>query len=115
MSAILASVQRGEASQTDLETLLKRAQTVTDQNRCYLPVGAQVMVGSTVEAYVDEFVATVQRGEPTPADLPTPLIDWIDDDTGAVTYHPRYHLKRTDWSYSDEDPSAQRLAAVRDS
>ena len=113
MSAILASVQRGEATQTDLETLLKRAQTVTDQNRCYLPVGAQVMVGSTVEAFVDEFVATVQRGEPTPADLPTPLIEWIDDDTGEVAHHSRYHLKRTDWSYSDEDPGAERLAAIR--
>jgi NADH-quinone oxidoreductase subunit F len=114
MSAILTSVQHGEASQTDLETLLKRAQTVTDQNRCYLPVGAQVMVGSTVEAFVDEFVACVQAGKPTPADLPTPLIEWIDDDTGEVAYHPRYHLKRTDWSYSDEDPSAERLAAIRE-
>src|SRR5690606_17678310 len=77
MGAILAKVQRGEGRQTDLENLLKRTRTVTDQNRCFLPVGSQIMVGSTVEAFVDEFVATVERGEPTPAGLPTPLIESI--------------------------------------
>ncbi len=114
MAAILARIQRGEAEQTDLETLLKRSHTVTDQNRCYLPVGAQLMVGSTVERFVDEFVATVERGEPTPADLPTPLVEHIDEDTGAVTFPSRYHLKQTDWSYADVDPRAQRLDAIRD-
>jgi NADH-quinone oxidoreductase subunit F len=113
MAELLAKVQRGEGSQTDLETLLRRNQTVTDQNRCFLPVGSQLVVGSTVQAFVDEFVDTVERGEPTPADLPTPLIEHIDHDTGEVTYHERYHLKHHDWSYADEDPGAQRLDAIR--
>jgi len=113
MAEILAKVQRGEATQTDLEALLRRSHTVTDQNRCYLPVGSQLLVGSTVEAFVDEFVATVQAGEPTPADLPTPLIDAIDEDTGEVRYHERYHLRQLDWSYSDEDPTQVRLDALR--
>lgn len=113
MAAILAKAQRGEADQTDLETLLKRSHTVTDQNRCYLPVGAQLLVGSTVERFVDELVATVERGEPTPADLPTPLIESIDEDTGTVAYAPRYHLKQPDWSYADEDPGEQRMDAIR--
>jgi len=113
MAAILAKVQRGEAQQTDLETLLKRSHTVTDQNRCFLPVGSQIMVGSTVEAFVDEFVDTVERGEPTPADLPTPLVEEIDENNGDVTYHERYHLKQADWSYADEDPGAERLDALR--
>ena len=113
MAELLATVQRGEGTQTDLEALLRWTHTVTDQNRCYLPVGSQVVVGSTVERFVDEFVTTVQRGEPTPADLPTPLIETIDADTGEVVYHPRYHLKRADWSYADEDPREQRLDAIR--
>ncbi len=113
MADILARVQRAEASQTDLESLLRRSHTVTDQNRCYLPVGSQLVVGSTVEAFVDEFVATVEAGEPTPADLPTPLIEAIDGDTGEVRYHERYHLRQLDWSYSDEDPTEERLAALR--
>jgi NADH-quinone oxidoreductase subunit F len=112
MDEILAKVQRGEAEQTDLEALLRRSHTVTDQNRCYLPVGSQLLVGSTVEAFVEEFVATVERGEPTPGGVPVPLIDHLDEATGEVTYHPRYHLKQPDWSYADEDPGDERLRAI---
>jgi NADH-quinone oxidoreductase subunit F len=112
IAELLARAQRGEADQGDLETILKRAQTVTDQNRCYLPVGSQLLIGSTIEAFVDEFVATVEAGEPTPQDVPVPLIEHIDEDTGEVRYHPRYHLKQADWSYADEDPGAARIRAV---
>jgi len=110
----LAKVQRGEATQADLETLLRRSHTVTDGNRCFLPVGSQLLVASTMQAFVDEFVATVERGEPTPDDVPTPLVDHIDEADGEVTYHPRYHLKRSDWSYADTDPRDERLAAIRE-
>jgi NADH-quinone oxidoreductase subunit F len=112
MDEVLRKVQRGQATQTDLEALLRRSHTVTDQNRCYLPVGSQLLVGSTVQAFVDEFVATVERGEPTPGDVPVPLIDHLDEATGEVTYHPRYHLKQPDWSYADEDPGEERLRAI---
>ena len=114
MAELLAKVQRGEAQQTDLESLLRWSQTVTDSNRCYLPVGSQLVVGSTVQAFVDELVDTVDAGVPTPADLPTPLIEHIDEDSGEVTYHDRYHLKQLDWSYADEHPGALRLEAIRD-
>ncbi|GGI07858.1 NADH-ubiquinone oxidoreductase-F iron-sulfur binding region domain-containing protein [Egicoccus halophilus] len=110
----LAKVQRGEATQADLETLLRRSHAVTDGNRCYLPVGSQLLVASTMQAFVEEFVATVERGEPTPDDVPVPLVDHIDEATGEVTFHPRYHLKRSDWSYADADPRDERLAAIRD-
>ncbi|MEX1177020.1 MAG: NADH-ubiquinone oxidoreductase-F iron-sulfur binding region domain-containing protein [Nitriliruptor sp.] len=113
MDAILSAMQRGEATQTDLERLLIRSHTVTDQNRCYLPVGSQALVGSAVEAFVEEFTETVAAGRPTPGDLPVPLIDHIDEATGTVTYHERYHLKRADWSYEGTDPGAERLAALR--
>jgi NADH-quinone oxidoreductase subunit F len=109
---LLGRIQRGEGDRADLETILKRNETVTDQNRCYLPVGTQLLVGSTIEAYVDEFVATVESGEPTPQDVPVPLIEDIDEDTGEVTYHQRYHLKQPDWSYADEDPGDARARAV---
>ncbi|MBW3619370.1 MAG: SLBB domain-containing protein [Actinobacteria bacterium] len=109
---LLAKVDRGEGTQTDLEEILKRTHTVTDQNRCYLPVGEQIMVGSTVERFVDEFVAHAGTPCPSDRDVPTPLIDDIDEDTGEVTYHPRYHLKQADWSYADEEPADERLSAI---
>lgn len=114
MTDVLRSAQRAEATQTDLERMLKRNQTVTDLNRCFLPVGAQLLVGSTVQAFADEIAGTVERGETTPADLPTPLIEDIDEDTGEVTYHPRYHLKQADWSYADVEPVSERREALRD-
>jgi NADH-quinone oxidoreductase subunit F len=113
IAEILASIQAGTADDADLERLVRRTHTITDQNRCFLPVGAQQVVMSTLDAFIDEFIATIDRGEPTPADLPTPLIDHIDHATGEVTYHPRYHLKRSDWSYADADPVEQRLASLR--
>ena len=115
MWELLHRCQVGEATQNDLETILKRTHTVTDQNRCYLPVGAQATIASTIGEFVDEFVATVEKGEPTPDDVPVPLIDDIDEDSGTVTYHPRYHLKQLDWSYADEDPVEERRRAVRES
>jgi NADH:ubiquinone oxidoreductase subunit F (NADH-binding) len=113
MAETLAAIQAGLGSRTDLESLLRRSVTVTDQNRCYLPVGSQLLVQSTIAAFEDELIATVDAGNPTPADLPTPLILEIDEDAGTVHYHDRYHLKQVDWSYADEDPGAQRLDAIR--
>ena len=109
MDDIFQRIQRGQGTMTDLEALAKRSRYVTDANRCFLPVGAQVTVGSTIREFLDEFVATVESGKPTPADIPVPLIDHIDENTGEVTFHPRYHLKQPDWSYSDEDPGEERL------
>ena len=83
---LLQRIDRGEGDGTDLEAILKRNATVTDQNRCYLPVGEQLMVDSTVRAFEDEFLAHL--GEPCPSDLdvPVPKIVNIDEDTGEVTY-----------------------------
>jgi len=113
MAETLANLQAGLGGRTDLEALLQRAATVTDQNRCYLPVGSQLLVGSTVAAFEDELIETVDAGARTSADLPMPLIVDIDHDEGVVHYHDRYHLRQPDWSYADEDPNAQRLEAIR--
>ncbi|MDX1621638.1 MAG: NADH-ubiquinone oxidoreductase-F iron-sulfur binding region domain-containing protein [Nitriliruptorales bacterium] len=109
---LLEKVDAGDGTQTDLDAIAKRVTTVTDQNRCYLPVGEQLMVGSTLDRFADEF--TAHLGEPCPSDreVPTPLIEHIDEDSGEVTYHPRYHKKQPDWSYEDEDPREQRMRAI---
>ena len=112
IAEILFQIQAGEADDADLERLVRRTHGITDQNRCFLPVGSQQLVISTVDAFVDEIIATIDGG-PTPADLPTPLIEHIEHATGEVTYHPRYHLKRGDWSYADRDPTEQRLESLR--
>ncbi len=86
MADLLERMQRGQAARVDLESLLRRSSSVTDQNRCYLPVGAQATVTSTVDVFEDELIATVEAGRATPADLPVPLIDDIDEEAGEVTW-----------------------------
>ena len=96
----LARIDAGEGDTDTLDSIIQRVPTITDLARCYLPTGDQLTVGSTLEAFWEEFVAHL--GAPCPDDrpVPTPLIDRIDDQTGEVVWHPTYHRKRTDWSYS---------------
>jgi len=78
---------RGEGDAGTVEALWRRVATVTDANRCYLPVGEQLTVGSTLDRYAEEIAAGL--GRPVPAsDVPIPLIDDIDVDTGQVTFAP---------------------------
>ena len=112
ITELLEKVDRGAGTQIDLETILKRTHTVTDQNRCYLPVGEQIMVGSTIERFVDEFTEHVGTECWSDREVAVPLIEHIDEDTGEVIYHQRYHLKQPDWSYADEDPRESRMRAI---
>ena len=56
----------GEAVPEDVETVAYRLRTVTDGNRCYLPVQEQRVVGSIVTAFADEVNAALD-GPPLPA------------------------------------------------
>lgn len=101
ITGLLEKVDEGRGTGTDLEEILKRARYVTDSNRCYLPVGEQLMVGSTVEAFQRDFIDHIGRPCPSERDVPVPKIESIDHDTGEVVYDRRYHLKQPDWSYAE--------------
>lgn len=82
---LLERLCRGEGDQRTVRAIWQRNKTVTDQNRCYLPVGEQLMVGSTLSEYAGEIASGL--GKPVPEiNLPVPLIDDIDDATGKVIY-----------------------------
>lgn len=100
ISELLDKLVRGEGSTADLDAIAKRCRTVTDGNRCYLPVGTQLLVGSTMEAFAEEFSARVGTATPPEAFVPVPKVERIDDRTGEVVFDPDYHRKRPDWSYS---------------
>ena len=97
---LLDRIDAGEGDSDDLDTLVQRVPVITDMARCYLPTGAQVTVGSTLEAFWEEVVAHLGVACPDDRPVPTPLIDSIDEDTGEVHWHPTYERKRTDWSYA---------------
>jgi NADH:ubiquinone oxidoreductase subunit F (NADH-binding) len=90
----------GDGDDTDIQELRNHTQTVTDGNRCYLPVGAALLIRSFLIEFGDAFTARI--GSPSTADpVPVPKLLDVDPVTGDVTYDPEYHRKRADWSYAE--------------
>ncbi|MFN2557566.1 MAG: NADH-ubiquinone oxidoreductase-F iron-sulfur binding region domain-containing protein [Nitriliruptorales bacterium] len=100
ITELLDKIDRGEGVEDDIEAILQRCTTVTDGNRCYLPVGEQLTIGSTVHAFLDEFSAHLGSPCPSTHGALVPKIEHIDHPTGEVRFDPDYHRKRPDWSYA---------------
>jgi NADH:ubiquinone oxidoreductase subunit F (NADH-binding) len=90
----------GRGSATDIAEIRKRTETVTDLNRCYLPVGAALVVRSTIDRFADAFHDHIGRAsDPAVAVTVPKIVDW-DDGAQAFTLDHDYHRKRSDWSYA---------------
>ena len=77
----------------------RRLATVTDGNRCYLPVQEQRVVGSIITAFADEVNAALD-GTPLPdrGEVVPKLVELAD---GEATYDLHQAHKRPDWTYDD--------------
>ena len=104
MAERLDKFVRGEGAAQDIEQLRVRVATVTDQNRCFLPVGAQLTVGSTLDAFEDDFRAHVGVASDPAVAVPVPKIVRLHPDTGDVTLDDDYWRKRPDWSHATATP-----------
>jgi NADH-quinone oxidoreductase subunit F len=103
---LLELIDRGEGSEVDVETILARAMTVTDAQRCALPTGETLIAQSAVQVYGAEFADHLGRQCPRPRDLPVPRIVDFDERAGGFRFDDRYHRKQPDWTYADE-PDAE--------
>jgi NADH-quinone oxidoreductase subunit F len=84
----------------DVQVIGARLRTVTDGNRCYLPVEEQHVVGSILRAFPDEFAAHLEGRCPNPRDdLIAPKL--VDVAGGKAVYDEHHRLKRPDWTYED--------------
>jgi NADH-quinone oxidoreductase subunit F len=90
----------GAATPEDVEAMAYRLQTVTDGNRCYLPVQEQRLVGSILAGFVDEVNAALD-GTPVPA-RGFVLPKLVDLAGGVASYDERQALKRPDWTYEPD-------------
>jgi NADH-quinone oxidoreductase subunit F len=99
----LDALVRGEGTEADISEIRKRCVQVTEANRCYLPVGAQLLVASTLDAFADEFAAHVGVAADPRVAVPVPKIEELDADAGTVRFDDGYLRKRSDWSYVDFD------------
>jgi NADH-quinone oxidoreductase subunit F len=93
----LDTLAAGSATTEDLDVVAFRLGTVTDGNRCYLPVEERRVVSSLLQAFPDE-VAAALAGEPFPRrDLLLPkIVDLVD---GKAVLDERQPLKQPDWTY----------------
>ncbi|MDQ3932778.1 MAG: SLBB domain-containing protein [Actinomycetota bacterium] len=97
---LLRKIDRGDGEDDDIDAILHRCTNVTDANRCYLPVGEQLTVGSTLHAFIDDFRAHIGRPCPSARQEVIPRIEHLDHSTGEVRFDPDYERKRPDWSYA---------------
>jgi NADH:ubiquinone oxidoreductase subunit F (NADH-binding) len=91
-------VATGGATLDDVEAIAYRLQSVTDGNRCYLPVQTQRVVGSILTTFADE-INDALEGRPLP-DRGFVLPKLVDLADGVATYDERQALKRPDWTYA---------------
>jgi NADH:ubiquinone oxidoreductase subunit F (NADH-binding) len=99
ITQLLERIDRGEGSEADVETILARARTVTDAQRCALPTGETLIAQSAVRVFAGEFAEHFGQPCPRPREISVPKIVDVDEH-GAFVYDERYHLKQPDWTYA---------------
>jgi NADH-quinone oxidoreductase subunit F len=107
----LERIERGEGSETDIETVLARSATVTGGQRCALPTGAADLVQSAVRLFGDEFRQHLGGPCPRPRELVFPKLVDFDPAEGWIT-DDRYRWKQPDWSYAPSDSVAAPARAA---
>jgi NADH-quinone oxidoreductase subunit F len=99
ITAHLELIERGEGQERDIEAIGARLRTVTDGNRCYLPVEEQLLIGSLLRAFPEEFVAHLDYSWPHDRTYDFPKI--VDLADGVVVYDERQERKQPDWTYAE--------------
>jgi NADH:ubiquinone oxidoreductase subunit F (NADH-binding) len=81
-----------------LSALHRRLRTVTDGNRCFLPIEAQQVVGSVLRTFSEDVVAHVEGTCSLRHDIVLPKLKNLED--GVAHYDERQSRKRPDWTYA---------------
>ncbi len=104
ITEVLVRVLGNQASETDLDTLEHRLDTVTDGARCFLATQHQLVVNSLLAAFPDALAAHAvgpQRG-PTAEPVLITEIERLDPGERAVL-DERHLTKQPDWTFGPED------------
>jgi NADH-quinone oxidoreductase subunit F len=99
ITARLEQLEAGGATARDVDTIGARLKTVTDGNRCYLPVQEQAVVSSLLRSFPEEFTDHLEgRPCPRPGRVVVPkLVDLAD---GVARYDEHQARKQPDWTYA---------------
>jgi NADH-quinone oxidoreductase subunit F len=99
VTAYLDHIATGQGTDHDVAVIGARLDTVTDANRCYLGAQEQIVIGSLLRHFPEEFATHLEGAVPAP-DLLVPKI--VDIRDGVAHYDERQARKRPDWTYAEE-------------
>ncbi|MGH9127062.1 MAG: NADH-ubiquinone oxidoreductase-F iron-sulfur binding region domain-containing protein [Acidimicrobiales bacterium] len=94
---------RGE--DRDIGAIAERLRSVTDGNRCALPVEEQAVIASLLRSFPEEFADHLE-GQRCAGRHDLPIAKIVDIDNGVATFDPRQGRKQPDWTYTREAPGA---------
>ena len=95
----LDDLMAGEATVDDLDVVAYRLDTVTDGNRCYLPVEERRVVASILQAFPQDVAAALAGEGLGRRGLVLPKI--VDLADGTVVYDESQSRKQPDWTYGE--------------
>jgi NADH:ubiquinone oxidoreductase subunit F (NADH-binding) len=101
LSNSLARLASTEARPHDLDVVRHRLTTVADRSRCYLATQQQIVIGSLVKHFPEEFAAHANLKRP-PCE-PELIAELVDINNGRAILDERHLLKQWDWSYNKWD------------
>jgi NADH-quinone oxidoreductase subunit F len=97
ITAQLDGLLRGAADLDAVEVIGGRLRSVTDGNRCYLPVEEQQLIASLLRSFPQEF-ADAADGIPVRR-RGLQIAKLVDVAGGVATYDDRQPRKQPDWTY----------------
>ena len=98
ITELLEKIEAGRDTSLDVDTMGARLKTVTDGNRCYLPVQEQAVVSSLLRSFPEEFAEHLE-GQPCPRPGRVVVPKLVDLADGIARYDERQATKRPDWTY----------------
>ena len=99
VTAYLDQIATGQGTDRDVAVIGARLDSVTDANRCYLGAQEQIVIGSLLRHFPEEFAAHLEWGLRSPE---IPVAKIVDIHDGVVVYDERQARKRPDWTYAGE-------------
>lgn len=101
ITAALERIEVAAGGSRDVELVHERLLTVTDGNRCYLPIEEVRLIESLLNAFPEDIERHLDGSCERRHDLPVPKILGFDDDSGRFLFDERQELKRPDWTYAE--------------
>jgi NADH:ubiquinone oxidoreductase subunit F (NADH-binding) len=98
VTAYLDRIATGQGTDHDVEVIGARLDIVTDANRCFLGAQEQLLIGSLLREFPEEFAAHLEGAE-SAAEVPVAKL--VDIRNGVAVYDERQARKRPDWTYAE--------------